>query len=250
MPEIIGQKGDPVAEGVSKVLSQRGVAVELLDGNILENFPDMQEPAVVPIIHKSSSGIKCLTVHFPGIFQKKLGVAAVLLGKLLLKGLFLARSRFRVDSYDITMEATHHGPLTDTPIAFIEIGSNETSWRDSEAVKALAFAIEHAIAAYEEKVKKPIRIFAGVGGGHYARKFTEINLTDSIAIGHIASKHVLELLDEKKLKELVVRSFPKAEGIIIDWKGVPGRYRAQIIETAKKAGIKVARYRKGELREL
>ena len=34
------------------------------------------------------------------------------------------------EEYDITLEATHHGPLLDSPTLYLEIGSDEERWSD------------------------------------------------------------------------------------------------------------------------
>ena len=43
--------------------------------------------------------------------------------------------------YDITLEATHHGPLLDSPTLYLEIGSDEERWTDSRAARVWAQTI-------------------------------------------------------------------------------------------------------------
>uniref|UniRef100_A0A0E0LYS6 D-aminoacyl-tRNA deacylase n=1 Tax=Oryza punctata TaxID=4537 RepID=A0A0E0LYS6_ORYPU len=43
-----------------------------------------------------------------------------------------------VPEFEITLEATHHGPVTNTPTMFVEIGSTEDYWCRQDAAQAIA----------------------------------------------------------------------------------------------------------------
>ena len=50
---------------------------------------------------------------------------------ILLKNLFLElNENAKNTGYEITMEATHHGPYVEKPAVFVEIGSTEKEWSD------------------------------------------------------------------------------------------------------------------------
>lgn len=43
----------------------------------------------------------------------------------------------------------------------------------------------------------------GIGGGHYAPRFTDISFKKNVAFGHIASKYVLSNFDEKAIQKMI-----------------------------------------------
>ena len=44
----------------------------------------------------------------------------------------VADNRSKLDGFDVTLEATHHGPLLSTPTMYVEIGSSSAEWSDRE----------------------------------------------------------------------------------------------------------------------
>ncbi|MGD1055698.1 MAG: D-aminoacyl-tRNA deacylase, partial [Nitrososphaerales archaeon] len=83
--------------------------------------------------HSAESGIASLTAHTTGNFsdEVKFGGAAKELGRSdpsLLKNylISLSKRKERLGGYEITMEATHHGPTSLLkPVLFVEVGSSE-----------------------------------------------------------------------------------------------------------------------------
>jgi D-aminoacyl-tRNA deacylase len=136
-------------------------------------------------------------------------------------------------NYEVSQEQTHHGPTPLCPSFFIEIGSSEKNWKDENAGLSAAQAIIDVL----KLDKKDWHTAAGFGGGHYAPKFSEINLNSNIAVGHIASKYVTHLLDEDMLKQIVKRTLGELKYFIIDWKGVKSEERSKIIQFAESNGI-------------
>ena len=54
-----------------------------------------------------------------------------------------ARSRGLGEKYDLTLEATHHGPLLASPALYIEIGSTNKQGGDAEAADVWRQVISH-----------------------------------------------------------------------------------------------------------
>ena len=91
--------------------------------------------------HKSHSSIPTLTCHFTGNFStdnshggypRQIAIAYPSLLKGYLKAITDARQK--VPGYEVTIEATHHGPTSiNKPVLFIELGSSEKQWRDENA---------------------------------------------------------------------------------------------------------------------
>ena len=58
----------------------------------------------------------------------------------------------QLNGYDVCFEATHHGPLLETPTIFLEIGSTEQQWEDEEPARALIKSL------LEFKIKEGINV--------------------------------------------------------------------------------------------
>ncbi len=95
------------------------------------------------------------------------------------------RKEARGLAYDVTFEATHHGPYLTTPTFYIEQGSTETEWADLAASRAIA-----RVLLALEPVDAPIAI--GLGGGHYVPRPTDLALQRRIAFGHLLAAYALE----------------------------------------------------------
>lgn len=101
--------------------------------------------------------------------------------------------------YEVTFEATHHGPYLETPTFFIEQGSTEVEWADRRASEAIARALLELEAA-----DTPVAV--GLGGGHYAPRHTDVAVARRVAFGHLLSGHALEHLSDDVLTQAVART--------------------------------------------
>ena len=110
------------------------------------------------------------------------------------------------EGYDVGLECTHHGPTAvDVPLLFVEVGSEEAQWRDPAAARAVA----DAILALRDVDPLDERTLVGLGGGHYAPRFTRIVRETGWAVGHIAADWGLrsaEDPDDALLRALFERS--------------------------------------------
>ncbi len=176
--------------------------------------------------HKSVAKIPTLTCHTPGNFVKadyggkdgQVSPSNPIFQKIVLNEILNLSKKLEI-SFEVCLEATHHGPLTGLPTTFIEIGSDETYWGIKEAGKVIATAIYNSLSYAE--TKKSFRIAAGIGGGHYCPKFTEIMLNTDIAIGHVIAKYNTPVTDSI-LCELISKS-QYLDIILLDWKGIKER---------------------------
>jgi len=88
-------------------------------------------------------------------------------------------------AYEVTFEATHHGPFLTAPTFYIEQGSTEAEWGDRNASEAIA----RTLLALQP-LDAPIGI--GLGGGHYVPRHTDLALGRRIAFGHLLAAYALE----------------------------------------------------------
>ena len=123
---------DPLVYESSKY---RNVKLYLTDKDLLflEDYNVSERPTSFVFLsrHRSASGISSLTCHSTGNFShdnlyggkpNELGMASPSMLKAYLNELY--RNRNSVRDYQITLEATHHGPTSlEGPILFVEIGS-------------------------------------------------------------------------------------------------------------------------------
>ena len=101
--------------------------------------------------------------------------------------------------YEVGMECTHHGPTeVGAPSMFVEVGSAEPQWADSEAARAVARAILdiRGVAADAPAENGDRRHLVGVGGGHYAPRFERVVRATDWRVGHIGADWSLDALDD------------------------------------------------------
>jgi len=176
--------------------------------------------------HKSVAKIPTLTCHTPGNFVKadyggkdgQVSPSNPIFQKIVLNEILNLSKELEI-SFEVCLEATHHGPLTGLPTTFIEIGSDETYWGIKEAGEVIATSIYNSLSYNENK--NSFRIAAGIGGGHYCPKFTEIMLNTDIAIGHVIAKYNTPVTDSI-LYELISKS-QYLDMVLLDWKGIKER---------------------------
>jgi len=197
--------------------------------------------------HRSSANMATLSVHVSGNWDKaeyggeprKLSVASPMHIKAALKFLARLREEYSLSGFTVAQEQTHHGPTVDVPSMFIEIGSSEKEWRNEVAGRIVAEAILELAAHRPEKCVNAV----GFGGGHYAPKFTEVNLSSHVGVGHIASKYYTGVIDESLLQQAIEKTLGGVDLFMLDWKGMKGEERGKIIRFAESKGIKILKTR-------
>lgn len=135
--------------------------------------------------------------------------------------------------WKIGLEVTHHGPLTEKPSIFIEVGSTIEQWENIEAAEIIAKA---AFSAIEAKNTFPPTV--GFGGPHYAPIFTKLVLEDLYEIGHIAPKYVFPL-NKEIVKKAFEKTIEKPEIALLDWKGLSSINRKRLIDILKEINIEI-----------
>ncbi|MBC7130567.1 D-tyrosyl-tRNA(Tyr) deacylase [Candidatus Bathyarchaeota archaeon] len=210
---------------------------------IIESIPDI-EAVIFVSRHSSISGIPTLSVHVPGNLGKaelggkpeKVSIAPALAMKAALKTMEnLVRDRDLV--YEVSYECTHHGPSLDVPAMFAELGSSPENWKDQEAAEIVAHAVMKAVLNFEGEHN---RVALGIGGPHYNFKFTRKALEENVAFGHIIPKYAFPL-DQGTLRHCIERTLETVELAVLDWKGIKGAYKQQILETVEKMGLELVK---------
>jgi len=191
--------------------------------------------------HRSKENTSSFAVHpignwsnadFGGEERKLCPSSAVLL-----KNLFIELNKVAKDTnYELTMEATHHGPYVEKPAVFVEIGSTEKEWNDVLNGKIIANTIMNTL----NNSKSDYKMAIGIGGPHYCNNFNKIALRTDIAISHICPKYMLEKLNEKLIKQAIEKTAEKVDFILLDWKGL-GTEKQRIVEMLKNLNLEFKR---------
>lgn len=197
--------------------------------------------------HRSSKGDPSLCLHAPGNWRSAdLGGQP---GKVCPTSAFILKYLFRQlnknaeqakqegklnKDYNVTMEVTHHGPLIEIPCCFIEIGSTEKQWNDSQAAEVIAKTI---LSLQNYKPNKDWIPSLGIGGPHYAPNFNKIQLNSEYAVSHIIPEYNLPLTSEM-LKQAEEKTKEQIKLALVDWKGCGNsEQRQQVIAILEKAGL-------------
>ena len=190
--------------------------------------------------HAAESGTLALTCHSTGNFneakfggnQKELAIPYPNLQKKYLQTLWDNRESF--SDFEITIEATHHGPThLKKPSIFVEVGTTEQQWNDESLCSSVAQLVF-------ETLEKPIDScpFAiCFGGTHYSEKFTKELLFGKYALGTVMPKHALEFLNPVIFEHLITQN-NGAEAALLDWKSL-GKYKQTLIDLLSTTKLEV-----------
>lgn len=232
-----------------KDLYQNGsVILATMDNEIIEP-PDLDayfrpQAYIFLSTHRAESGIPSLTVHTTGNFTDKevLGAQPRQVGVIdpdLQKNYLIALNerRSQLDGYEITIEATHHGPTSlRRPVLFVELGSTEKQWGDAHAAGVVADALMASLASG----RKWDRVALAFGGTHYPQKFNKVLLEGDCALSAVVAKHYLEWIDGEMFGQLIQRTSRFPRQVMVDWKGA-GPHREKIISLSKQFALEVVR---------
>jgi D-aminoacyl-tRNA deacylase len=194
--------------------------------------------------HRAESGIPSLTVHTTGNFTDKdvLGARPREVGAIdpdLQKNYLIAlhERRSQLEGYEITIEATHHGPTSlRRPVLFVELGSTERQWGDGHAAEVISDALMASLASG----KKWEKVALAFGGTHYPEKFNKVLLEGDCALSAVVAKRYLEWVDSEMFGQLIQRTSRFPRQVLVDWKGA-GPQKEKIILLSKQFALEVVR---------
>lgn len=191
--------------------------------------------------HKAVSGRPSLTVHPVGNFgeakfggqPRRLAPAAPGLQTALLRALARQVERTGYAS-EVTFEVTHHGPLLSTPTCFVELGSGEAQWSDPVGAGVVARAVLDAATATPSS--NPVAV--GLGGGHYAPRFTEVALARGVDFGHFIPAHAAQAVpDPAATLRDAVAATPGATGVYLHRGGLNDRRLDPWVRAVEALGL-------------
>ena len=211
-----------------------------------KNYPELKniDFLVFACTHKSKKGEPSLCLHSAGNWRSaELGGQdgkACPTSSYVLKYLFqklhenVENNQKVKEKYNITLEATHHGPLIDIPSCFIELGSLENEWKDEKAARVLA---ESIISLQDFKKQDNWIPCIAIGGTHYCSNFNKIQLNSKYAISHIIPKYSFPIT-ETIIKEAEMKTIETIKEVLIDWKSCNSEERNNLLNILNKFGLK------------
>ncbi|MDR2203435.1 MAG: hypothetical protein LBE76_03900 [Nitrososphaerota archaeon] len=210
--------------------------------NLPASFPTV-ELIVFISRHSSQSGTPTLTVHTPGNFAdadfgglpRIVSVSPASAIKNALKMLTFFQQKLGLSNYEVSFEATHHGPSLDVPAMFVELGSSMSQWTDSKAAYAVAGATIFAIENFDSKPVQNAVI--GVGGTHYNKNFTQMSLNGEALFSHMIPKYAVSSVDVSMLRHCVVRSLEPVSEVLLDWRGIMSEDKHNLMEVLDASGL-------------
>lgn len=184
--------------------------------------------------HWAQSGKPSLTAHPTGNFGKAMygGRNRELqpTAPHAMRNIYLHLLDSPPEEFQVSLEATHHSPTEfDVPMFFVEVGSREEKWRDTEVCNYL---VDSLLKGMDEQESKPVAI--GFGGGHYCPMFSE--KIHDYAMGHMAAKYAIDLLTDDLVNQMISKSM-SPETVLID--GLKGRHKRKVEALIEKTGLTI-----------
>jgi D-aminoacyl-tRNA deacylase len=198
--------------------------------------------------HKSAAFRPALLTHIPGNWaDAKLGgkpsqlcPAPPTALKTALLTLLKELKRLDLMDWACGLEATHHGPwIENTPVLFIEIGSTEKEWRNKIAAEIVA----KSIVAVAQNLDKNYPIVLGFGGPHYCPAFSRLCAETEYALSHIMPRYHIDQVSEALIQHAIDRTKGTISYAAIDWKGMKGAQRDNLLEILQTIGLEAKRVR-------
>lgn len=155
--------------------------------------------------HAAKSGVPALTVHPIGNYHDaQFGGSPETLvpasPALMSDGLRRILAYNDIEGCQTCFEVTHHGPLSNKPTFFIEVGSDESHWGDTHAAAIQA----RVLMDLEPHDEYPTVI--GVGGGHYTPRFTEVCQKFQVNFGHMLPNYQMQERDDEDIVRMMLQA--------------------------------------------
>jgi D-aminoacyl-tRNA deacylase len=204
-------------------INDRKITHENIDKEISGKLEIKPKQAIFISRHTSKTGEPSLTVHPIGNYGKaefggKNKTLVESSPKTMTNLLRILNQNAKQEKlyHKICFEVTHHGPYIGIPTLFIEVGSNKDEWVKNKPAKTVAKSLlEHLKTyQYEEDMPKDTPVIIGIGGGHYAPRFTDVALEKNVAFGHMIPRYQIEAenIDDTMLEQAIQKT-PNIEAV-------------------------------------
>ena len=209
-------------------INDRKIKHENLDKEVNEKLGIKTQQVIFISKHDSKTGKPTLTTHpignygeaqFGGKSRTLVKSSPILMTNLLR---ILKRNAKEAELYHkVCFEVTHHGPYLSVPTLFVEVGSNKEEWKNIEPAKVVAKSVLKLLETYnyEEVTPKDLPVLIGIGGGHYAPRFTDVVFEKKVAFGHMIPFYQIESGNiDNDMFEKALNTTPNVNGVYINKK--------------------------------
>ena len=219
---------------------------ENLEKELEENLGLKPTQAIFLSRHRSKTGEPTLTTHPIGNYAdakfggkpKTLVTSSPLLMTDLLRAINKNAQKAKI-CHKVCFEVTHHGPYMNIPTTFVEVGSTEEEWKKQEPANVISKSILEQLSSYSDDVKtKNSPVLIGIGGGHYAPRFTDIALEKNISFGHMIPTYQIDAgnIDEE-IFEKAISATPNLKGVYFHKKELKKSQVTQLRKWFEEKGI-------------
>lgn len=190
--------------------------------------------------HASESGALALTCHSTGNFSdakfggfpKQVAIPHPHIQKSYMQHLWRKKDLF--SRFEITIEATHHGPTAlNKPAIFIEIGTTQKEWTDKNLCESVAKIVIEELSKETERHEVAVCF----GGTHYPKKFNQALIEGEFALGTVMPKHALDSLDDELFSHIMERN-KEAKYALIDWNSL-GKNKKKVIDLVQTTNLEM-----------
>lgn len=220
---------------------------ENIDKELEEKLGIKPKQAIFISRHRSKTGKPTLTTHPIGNYgEAKFGGKTRTLPqsspKLMTQLLCIMKKNAEQAKlyHKVCLEVTHHGPYLEIPTLFAEVGSTEEEWQKIKPASIVAKSIIELLESYhyEEDLPKDIPVLLGVGGGHYAPRFTDVALEKKAAFGHMIPTYQIESgnIDDEMLQK-AIDATPNINAVYIHRKALKKSQVTEYREWFERRGI-------------
>jgi D-aminoacyl-tRNA deacylase len=221
------------------VLMDNLVIVTIPDKKILHENIDIEvqerlhiDPRIAIFLsrHRSKMGEPSLTVHPIGNFSDaefggKPKTLVPTAPRMMIHLLRLIKKNLQPTDlrYEVCYEVTHHGPFLKIPTLFVEVGSTEVQWQQKEPASIISTSLLELLTIYhyEEEFPRDIPVLLGIGGGHYAPRFTDVAFQKKVAFGHMIPSHHIDsgVIDWMMIQQ-AIQATPDMKGVYLHKKAL------------------------------
>lgn len=225
---------------VMVTIPDKKIRHENIDKEVEEKLNIKPKLAIFLSRHRSKMGEPTLTVHPIGNFgdaefggrPRTLIPSAPRLMAHLLRLIKKNLEKTNLE-YQVCYEVTHHGPFLEIPTVFAEVGSTEVQWQEKEPAEIISRSLIELLSKYhyEEDFPKDIPVIVGIGGGHYAPRFTDIAFEKKVAFGHMIPSYQIDAgnINDEMLQKAIEKT-PDINGVYIHKKSLK---KSQVTEFKK-----------------
>jgi len=228
-------------------INDRKITHENLDKEIEKKIGIKPKQAIFISRHTSKTGQPSLTIHpignygnaeFGGKAKTLCETSPRLMSHLM--RIMNKNAKQKQLKHQICLEVTHHGPYIDIPSLFIEIGSTEEEWIKQEPADVIAKSIIELLKNYhyEEDMPDDIPVLIGIGGGHYAPRFTDVILGKKAAFGHMIPRYHIDAGNiNDEMLEKAIQTTPNLDAVYLHRKSLKKAQIREYKQWFKEKGI-------------